>query len=316
MQSKMTYLTAGALLTLSVILANIVLLQQNVAADGATATSLSSRSTELESVNNVQADEEQSPSNPQENINSQISEPTSIPTATPILAEAIIEQQISVTAMRSQFLDKWLASLPESGWLFTAVLYERDPGDYGTLENGTPIPNQYILESWDYINEFGIVTMQVGIMKNLDGNIVQTAIFRDGIWQNFSQQTSYEAPPPQHPISYLQQVSMEPVEINTLDNSDTVNNSPKIAEFVLHETNSPLRLDDINAVSVGSRRVETYDIETGKPLRVDEFILLEDGSEHYLGGFEYLSMEPVSELPDEVFQILDMDIIASEEAGQ
>lgn len=63
----------------------------------------------------------------------------------------------------------------QPGWVYlkTIQVSDTDLENFGVLPDGSVIPESYVMENWFHINEDGLVYEMIGMMKTLEGEIVQ-----------------------------------------------------------------------------------------------------------------------------------------------
>ena len=72
------------------------------------------------------------------------------------------------------------------GWLHVVKQHDSNLKDWGTLPNGQPIPLNFVQDSWYLLDGQGLVVEAVSIQRDMDGNAVQEAVFRDNTWYNLT----------------------------------------------------------------------------------------------------------------------------------
>lgn len=73
--------------------------------------------------------------------------------------------------------------LARSGWYRSTWMMDNAVGG-GSLPNGEPIPAQYSTESWYYVDEKGMVTRVITLMKTSEGEVFQAAVIDGGQGRN------------------------------------------------------------------------------------------------------------------------------------
>ena len=148
-------------------------------------------------------------------------------------------------------------------------------------------------------------------MWDLDGNMVQFATYRDGLWRDFAMSTIWTGNPPHLPTDRRLALESFDFQIVTQEdkNWEDGNIERTVSIFTARKVHPPITLDDMGGELVnGSLMRETRDSQTGQPLLVETIFLLEDGTEYKSSQYEYLLVENVSELPADVADLLRQDI--------
>lgn len=217
-------------------------------------------------------------------------------------------------AERQALIDRWSHSITKGpGWLRTVVRYDRSEGDYGLLPGGAPIPEDFIFETWYQLDESGAVKAMVNIMWDLDGQMVQFATYRDGIWRDFGFGSLSQGEPPRLYWAH----TFVPNQISLISR-DQLNQAGKQTEvFTTRETFAPVQLDDMDGAIVrGSLIREMFDTNTGQILQIETVILLADGTEHVLDQLAYQAVEKVTIPPQEITDLLNQEITETQETKQ
>lgn len=219
------------------------------------------------------------------------------------------QEVMEVVAEKQALQDKWTQTTAKPGWLHTQVLYERPQADYGTLANGVAIPSNYQDETWYLIDEAGQVTGLISLMQDLSNTLIQYAIFRDGKWWNSVSQDVANGDSFALPWSVPESM---PLSSALLTRSENL--SGEIV-FTTVERFTAIAMDDLDgAMANGQRKIDVFDSITGQNLSQETFILLADGTEQLLGRYEYLLVESVEELPDNINVLFHQNMSELQEA--
>jgi len=219
------------------------------------------------------------------------------------------EEKLSFLSERQLLIDQWAEAVAQSpGWWHVVVRYDREDGDYGTLPNGKTIPADALGERWYLLNEAGVVESAISIMRDLDGEEVQFATFQDGTWRHFGLNSVYQGDPP----ALTWEQHLEAGTISSMTRRElTTDNQQSEVQFVIRHSFPPVPLDDEGGeTATGGMLVETYDGKTGQILRGEKVLLLggNEQERQILDSFEYLVLERVQGLPEDVQHLLDREI--------
>jgi hypothetical protein len=72
------------------------------------------------------------------------------------------------------------------GWLFHSYKVEYLGGSDNFVQDDFSIPTEYTMELWFLIGDNERVGSAVTFMKDKAGNVIQTAVFHDGVWRNLT----------------------------------------------------------------------------------------------------------------------------------
>ena len=281
MTQKVSYTAIGAGITLLVILGTITLAFSAARADDAA----TSQETESHSTNIIAN------------------------TFTGSDAAAPLSEAASLAlAQRTILLDTWAKSLAQDpGWKHTIVAYDFEEETHGTLPNGVVIPGDYVLDTWTYLDEAGKATSVVNIMKDMNGNMVQLATYRDGYWRSFADGEIWAGDPPVTPWQgFAESLIQVP---NAIEQEEIVIDGRAAAVFSTRETHPPIPLEDANGELVSGHILrEAFDLATGQPLKVETMFILEDGTEYFFSKYEFQLVETVKDLPPDVSELFSQEI--------
>lgn len=106
--------------------------------------------------------------------------------------ESLAEEGPTLVAGRTpeevaSLISNWVdGQLSQRGWLHVRELVDQEGLGLGTLPDSSPIPEDYVFESWYFIDKSGLVTAAVTKMYDLEGREVQATVFEDLTWTNLT----------------------------------------------------------------------------------------------------------------------------------
>lgn len=211
---------------------------------------------------------------------------------------------------RENLSDDWKRKMTEQpGWVHIIVHYVQNI-EPSTMPNGIIIPNDYISDSWYLLDENQTTTTMLDIMRDNNGNIIQFGTIQDGILFNSALDSAFEvSEPPDFAVS-------TPVTQNNVVNQEIITQDGReVLITTVREKFSPVPLDDLGgALMSGVITQDTIDAKTGEPIRNIQTILLADGTERLSGKYEYMLIERPATLPQELNDLLEEGLKASQEA--
>lgn len=212
----------------------------------------------------------------------------------------------TVAAQRNQLIDHWLKSLyAKPGWWHIVTLYEQAENEYGILPDGTPIPGDYIADTWYLLDGSGFVTQMINIMRDLEGKIVQFSTFREGTYRVFAMNMKFESDPP---VIY-EGFSLNTLQTSLLSKEKSNIEGQLVVTFTARETHPPISMVEADGKFVVGHLIrETFNEETGEPLQGEVVFLLEDGSKSLFGRTKTEVVEWVEHLPEEIAGLLAQEI--------
>lgn len=173
-----------------------------------------------------------------------------------------IEINIPVPTSESEIIQavedlysSWITKIMKPGWLYVVDEVEQSPGDYGTLPNGTQIPADHKMKTWYLLDGEGIVLALVGLMENMNGNVVQRSVFTGTMWHNLTIGESWAGSPHKLNLYYR----------------ELIENLSKGSDWYGELSISELTLDGREVVEVVTTKgihqfSAMFDLATGKPM--------------------------------------------------
>ena len=208
-------------------------------------------------------------------------------------------------------IEPWQSTLVYGpGWLHIVYRVERPQIGFsaGTLSTGQDIPSGFDYDTWYQLDASGEVAAVVNQMLDLDGNIVQVSIYKDGAWQNLTlgedpyQGTAIVA----LDFGFIRDLGMASNYGTHLARQESMSpDGHTIVTFELRDTfTPPQRFDgDSTEVAAISKSV-SVDATTGQIVGGDQFNTLANGDVQLTEHAEYITTEHVSEAPTTIVDYL------------
>lgn len=165
----------------------------------------------------------------------------------------------------------------QTGWFYSSVSEDGAAGG-GSMPNGDVIPAQYTTESWYYVDESGMVTRSITLMKALDGRVFQAAASQDGKGWNsvFGEEPITQL----YPLTDLLDWAYADIEANARSTPAAMQ---KYADHVeisfVEEYLQPLQLLGMDQEIVKSESRYFIDTETGLVTKYEVLSTFVDGTQ-------------------------------------
>jgi hypothetical protein len=235
--------------------------------------------------------------------------PQAVSTVAPTPSRNAIAEEIQ--ALNS----KWAAEfLQGGGWLHLVIQHDRNKDKVGTLPNGQPIPMDYVEETWWQLNEKNLVVAAVTFMRDETGQVVQIAIFRDGLWHNltFSDQppTPGEAFAPDLDFGFSNDVVRSEAWGSRVSRGETLNAAgQKTVTFTIHDDFAkPKAMAGYEKDIVRGESRATFDAQSGQLLYVERVMVMADGETRTVERAEFVTVEHVNAPSQEAAEYLNQEV--------
>ena len=205
-------------------------------------------------------------------------------------------------------LNAWQGDLfSTTKWLHLVSRHNRTKDQVSTLSTGQTIPEDYIMETWNLLNNEGLVVETVTFMKDLDGNIVQTSVFKNNIWYNLTINEKWEGEPFEIKLDFGFRNKMS----GEYEVSVSVNKTSREENGTVYDVYSiedvydyPVTMSgyDYQIVSGGGSIV--FDQADSSFVKTEQYLKDENGEFHIIEIAEYLSIELVESPPQEILDLL------------
>ncbi len=90
--------------------------------------------------------------------------------------------------------ESWVDQLKRGGWVHVVMKQTINSDTTNTAPDGSIAPNEFITEDWVMLDENGNQVRGVFLQRNLEGNIIQVSILKDGNWHNLTYGDVISAP--------------------------------------------------------------------------------------------------------------------------
>lgn len=179
--------------------------------------------------------------------------------------------------------------------------FDTDLPNNGVLPNGMAVPNEQINDIWHYIDEQGMITKTISIMRDKDGNIVQVGVGSNGTsWnsatgevdgQDYFQLEGLDGGFLRE-LMWLKSFGSNPV----MKSVELPNGHPGVQVEIVEKFDEPLDGDDYKVPIVGAETVATFDSITGYLISWEKIFYLQDGSKRVFSRLiQEVQIEPPTE---------------------
>ena len=210
-------------------------------------------------------------------------------------------------------LERMLKNFEESiytqtGWLHYKYTYESDLENGIVFPDDSIMPKEYVWESWYLVNEEGIVIESVTSLIDLEGSIIQQAVFANGTEYNLTfniNHTNLEDYPLLLDLG-VARMMLQGYENGLPLSSETDEiDGRAVIRFILNQ-----QYDDLNYISGSSQPVQAANMElvldqnSGEILESKTVFILEDNTQELLQRQYDFTIE-WAELPQELGQLIE-----------
>jgi hypothetical protein len=199
----------------------------------------------------------------------------------------------------------------QPGWLHLKeeVVFDTDKENRGTLSNGTVVPLEHFIDSWYHINQEKKVYQYVWELSNLDGEVIQTMVFKDNLLNDLTSNGSQGMNP----------YSLDSLDFNFDDElSRYIANQwghPKVTTseldgkavtvFTLNTTLGEAEIsEDFTQPIKRVLSIFTYDSSSGLLIKLERTVTLQDGTKRTYHT-EVLKVETGVEPPESVINYVN-----------
>jgi hypothetical protein len=188
----------------------------------------------------------------------------------------------------------------KAGWLYSA--YKKEEPGRGDIfvQDDLSIPNESITENWGLIGEEGRVSNAVTFVRNNTGNVIQTAVFHNGVWHNLTVKDSYKTEPfiPNLDFGFANLTREYPQNLS----------QDEAGEFIIYTLSMPLahsiQLAGNDQPHWGTVQ-KAYFYKDGRGLsKIETYHILPDGEEKLSTVVTVLALKNIDVLPEYVEKVL------------
>ena len=205
-------------------------------------------------------------------------------------------------------LDRWMGeTLSSSGWLHVVTFHDREKDQSSSLSSGQIIPEDYIKDTWYFLNEEGLVSEMVTFMTDLEGNIIQESTFSKGIWRNLTIGENWPGDPYEIRLDFgfskdIARASKTSVFIDHYTSElDGVPVDVYTIEDIFDE---PVHMEGFDKAIVSGSRTVYFDSSSGALLKAERTLTAENGTIYNVETAKFVTVEQVDAPPDDILDYL------------
>ena len=227
----------------------------------------------------------------------------------PIKATAQIDEDLLIVDRLTSLRDQLYEQILTPGWLHIRSQVDNFSGQpMGSLPDGREIPGSSTADDWYLIDEQGLVSQAVGLMVGQDGNVLQAAVYQDGVWHNLTFAEQHEQ------LNFSIEREFIDGGFASLVSSVIADKAYKIdqktiqqdgREFLVFSLTTPIASPLYPQDAVRLVKRATYDAQTSLLISIQTLLVLEDGSEVVHTQMQLLLIENSPMPPGEVLSYLE-----------
>jgi hypothetical protein len=206
-------------------------------------------------------------------------------------------------------INRWMGgTLGSSGWLHVVTRHDREKDQASSLPSGQIIPDDYIMESWYFLNGEGLVSELVTLMTDLEGNVIQVSTFSNGIWKNLTMDEEWTGLPFELKLDFGLSKDIarsSQTNVSTAHYTSELDGTPVDVYSVEDHFDEPVHMNGYNAMIMGGARKGYFDSNSGALLTFERTLTAEDGTIYVVEQASYLTLEHVDTPPDPILEYLD-----------
>lgn len=222
-----------------------------------------------------------------------------------IQREEILQNELSA------LIDNWSREmLGVNGWLHVVTSHDRDKNSTSTLSSGQIIPEDYIMDSWYFLNGEGLVSKAVTLMTDQTGNILQVSIYSEETWINLMGEETLTAPPFSIELDFEIRKDLtrySETGLSIVSSQSTYDGYTVDVFGIYSRLNEPISVEGYNSMIIGGGRKAYFDTGSGALLAAERFLNGVDGSIYLLEKVSYTTLENVNTPPDRILAYLNKE---------
>lgn len=214
----------------------------------------------------------------------------------------------SIVQQVQDLVTKFAEEKIQPGWLH--FVYEtRNLSDHpsGPLDNGVPIPSDYLMEEWVHLSEEGTAIEVVSSMLSMDQKILQTSVYRNGIWRNLDLEIEDIPDEPVRPaldFAFSNLVKNAPEELTISQRTTQLDEHAALLVAVSGSYEEPQNFGSIDEPVSGFEKRAYFDPNTGALRLLERVSKLADGTERVYLQIIPITVETGVEPPERVYEFL------------
>lgn len=218
-------------------------------------------------------------------------------------ADTLIAEQL--IALRDHLYEEVLAP----GWLHIRSQVSNFSGQpMGSLPDGRDIPGSSTADDWYLIDEQGFVSQAVSLMVGEDGDVLQAAVYQDGVWHNLTfaeqhEQLNFSIDREFIDGGFASLVSSVITDDTYIIDQESIQQDGR--EFLVFSLATPVASPPYPQDAVQFVKRAIYDAQTRLLISIQTLLVLEDDSEVVYTQMQLLLIENSPMPPGEVTSYLE-----------
>jgi len=217
------------------------------------------------------------------------------------------QEQLALSEQVHGLSEKWANAYQKAGWIHVVMHQIIDSDVENVRPDGQPAPNDFITEDWILLDDKGQEIKGIFTQKNMNGEVIQISVLRDGAWFNLTYGDVIPAP---DNLIYTLDFGFPNVADNLKDELKKTNETmdgKTLIKFSAEEIYvSPIKVANFQSM-VKSADTQAFYNENGQVELYQTVFKLQDGSERR-NTVEVLTFEQISIPPNEILKYLDQNV--------
>lgn len=191
------------------------------------------------------------------------------------------------------------------GWIHVREEVLQDHLELGSLPDGSPIPSDYVFESWYLLDDGGFVVAGVSRMTDSNGEEIQTSVYENSAWTNLTFGfTSVEGPFKPNLDHGLTLDLTSPGRITSFDEREILADGAPAREVATFESfSAPSKFEGFPGAITRITKRAVFDRESGALKTYETVLRSEGGEELRVSLVTVLASERISAPPASVLDL-------------
>lgn len=218
--------------------------------------------------------------------------------STSTLPPTMLSQKEDLVRELEERVQKWQDTVDKPGWLHIVSNVRDNAASNIRLSNGAQIPTEYIIEDWYLLDSSGQVLQAVTYMRDVDNNVIQVSVLKNGNWHNLTlgETSPASGSKPRIDFGFLQMATAPGITVEKLNYS--LESKESILYVIAEDYPGPEK-------NITKTQMKAYfDPEGGLMLLETVFISI-DGSEILDSTTKIQKVENVHEPTEEVIKVME-----------
>jgi len=207
-------------------------------------------------------------------------------------------------------IDRWTSSLLGSpGWLHVKEEILQENMEVGTLPDGSPIPKDYVFDSWYLLDGKGFAIAGFSQMLDMSGSLIQASVYKNNTWTNLTYDIDSASEPFSPALDHGLALDLKSVgaggRITSAEEDQSEIQGKAVRVVTTHEVfTSPVSLAGISGSVAEIVKHADFDPKSGQLQTYETLYRTVEGKELRLSLVTVLVAEKVDSLPPEIESFL------------